>query len=341
MFGSGKIAALIEMRDTCWSRRRRRSIRSPPRWRARCRTARRRAPRSRPARRPASTSTSDRCSPATRSTHLHGHLTNTQRRITIVRVDDPSVLPLPATRDAESERQGGRRRLLRRHGVGRSRRSAARSDAPACSSPIRAGTTLRVLDDGAGGKVNVDALSTTTTVTSLTGGSASCRSSSTAGSPIRARSRRSAVRASGFAGRITVNAALLADPSQARGLSDLAADGGRRCDAAELPSRSADQRRSSTLRRRPASAPSRRRSRGSLQSYIRQMISQQGEAAATADSLRQGQEVVVNTLQQRFADSRTSTSTRKWRTCSSCRRPTAPTRACCRRCGTCSTAVAV
>jgi flagellar hook-associated protein 1 FlgK len=32
------------------------------------------------------------------------------------------------------------------------------------------------------------------------------------------------------------------------------------------------------------------------------MISQQGEAAATADSLRQGQEVVVNTLQQRFAD---------------------------------------
>ena len=32
------------------------------------------------------------------------------------------------------------------------------------------------------------------------------------------------------------------------------------------------------------------------------MISQQGEAAATADSLQQGQEVVVNSLQQRFAD---------------------------------------
>ena len=35
---------------------------------------------------------------------------------------------------------------------------------------------------------------------------------------------------------------------------------------------------------------------------MRQMISQQGEAAANAESLRQGQEVVVNTLQQRFAD---------------------------------------
>ena len=32
------------------------------------------------------------------------------------------------------------------------------------------------------------------------------------------------------------------------------------------------------------------------------MISQQGEAAATASSLQQGQEIVVNSLQQRFAD---------------------------------------
>jgi flagellar hook-associated protein 1 FlgK len=32
------------------------------------------------------------------------------------------------------------------------------------------------------------------------------------------------------------------------------------------------------------------------------MISQQGEAAETADKLKQGQEIVVNSLQQRFAD---------------------------------------
>jgi flagellar hook-associated protein 1 FlgK len=41
---------------------------------------------------------------------------------------------------------------------------------------------------------------------------------------------------------------------------------------------------------------------GTLVSYIGQVISQQGEAAANADSLNQGQQVVVNTLQQRFAD---------------------------------------
>ena len=39
-----------------------------------------------------------------------------------------------------------------------------------------------------------------------------------------------------------------------------------------------------------------------LVSYIQQVISQQGGAAANADSLNQGQQVVVNSLQQRFAD---------------------------------------
>ena len=39
-----------------------------------------------------------------------------------------------------------------------------------------------------------------------------------------------------------------------------------------------------------------------LTSYMQQMVSQQGEAAANADSLNQGQQVVVNSLQQRYAD---------------------------------------
>jgi len=39
-----------------------------------------------------------------------------------------------------------------------------------------------------------------------------------------------------------------------------------------------------------------------LVSYVQQMISQQGDAASNADSLNQGQQVVVNSLQQRFTD---------------------------------------
>ena len=41
---------------------------------------------------------------------------------------------------------------------------------------------------------------------------------------------------------------------------------------------------------------------GSLPSFMRQVISQQGEAAEAAASLKQGQDVVLNSLQQRFND---------------------------------------
>ena len=41
---------------------------------------------------------------------------------------------------------------------------------------------------------------------------------------------------------------------------------------------------------------------GTLGSFMRQVISFQGEAAENAESLAAGQEVVVNALQQRFSD---------------------------------------
>ena len=39
---------------------------------------------------------------------------------------------------------------------------------------------------------------------------------------------------------------------------------------------------------------------GSIESFLRQLISQQGQAAQAADNLKQGQDVVFNSLQQRF-----------------------------------------
>ncbi|MGA7972201.1 MAG: flagellar basal body rod C-terminal domain-containing protein, partial [Pseudolabrys sp.] len=41
---------------------------------------------------------------------------------------------------------------------------------------------------------------------------------------------------------------------------------------------------------------------GTLGSFVRQFISQQGEAANNASSLKQGQDVVLSSLQQRFND---------------------------------------
>jgi flagellar hook-associated protein 1 FlgK len=41
---------------------------------------------------------------------------------------------------------------------------------------------------------------------------------------------------------------------------------------------------------------------GSLPAYMRQIVSQQGEAATAAESLSLGQEIVYNSLNQRFSD---------------------------------------
>jgi flagellar hook-associated protein 1 FlgK len=42
---------------------------------------------------------------------------------------------------------------------------------------------------------------------------------------------------------------------------------------------------------------------GTLPTFLRQVLSQQGDAAQAADNLKQGQDVVLNTLQQRFNQS--------------------------------------
>jgi flagellar hook-associated protein 1 FlgK len=226
------------------------------------------------------------------------NLTNTQRTVTLVRVDDSSVLPLPATTTPNPNDKV----VGINFSAGLASAIAQMNEAlgPAgmhLSNP--SGTTLRVLDNGAGGKVTVNDVSATSTITSLSGGSVEfpffldgTNSFSGAIGPLGSQT-------TGFAGRITVNAALLADPSKlvSYQTGTLAGDATR-------PNFILNQLTGGILDFDPkagvgaAGAPF----SGSLQSYIRQMISQQGEAAATADSLNQGQQIVVNTLQQRFAD---------------------------------------
>ena len=98
-----------------------------------------------------------RCSPATRS-HLTytDNATSTQHTLTLVRVDDPTALPLPNTATADPNDEvigidfsGGMASVV---APARPRRSA-RADLQ-FSNP--SGTTLRVLDDGAGEPVDVN-----------------------------------------------------------------------------------------------------------------------------------------------------------------------------------------
>jgi len=226
--------------------------------------------------------------------------TNTQRRITIMRVDDPGALPLspgatpnPGDKVVGVNFAGGMASIL------------AQINGALGSTGLQFSTTggniLRVLDNGASGNVDVNSASTTATMTSLTSGGAPLPFFLDGGKAYSGAITALGAQSVGFAGRITVNPALLADPSRLVVYSTspltAAADPTR-------PNFLLDRLTGGVLDFAPqagigtASAPF----SASLQSYMRQMISQQGEAASTAESLRQGQDIVVKSLQQRFAD---------------------------------------
>jgi flagellar hook-associated protein 1 FlgK len=160
-------------------------------------------------------------------------------------------------------------------------------------------TTLRVLDDGAFGKVDVDAVSATTTVTSLTSGGAELPFFLDANSPYTGAITSVGPQSLGFAGRITVNAGLVADPSRlvVFQTSPLTPAGD-----ATRPNFIYDRLTNASLVFSPKSgigtdvAPF----TGTVPGFLRQMISQQGQAADAAANLKQGQDVVLNTLQKRF-----------------------------------------
>jgi flagellar hook-associated protein 1 FlgK len=226
--------------------------------------------------------------------------TNTQRKITIVRVDDPSVLPLPgsATPSANDKVVG----VNFANGLGSviaQLNSALGSTGLQFSNP--AGTTLRVLDDGSAGKVDVNSLSATATMTSLTSGGPEVPLFSDGVAAFSGAITAGGNQSLGFAARIAVNPALLADASK---LVVFQTSPPTAAGDTTRPNFLLDRLTHASLGYAPragigtATAPF----SGTLGSYIRQMTSQQGEAASAADSLKQGQDVVVNTLQQRFAD---------------------------------------
>lgn len=226
--------------------------------------------------------------------------TGAQERVSIIRVDDPSVLPLSndATADANDrvvgvDFSGGMASVVAQLN------SALGATFLQFSNP--AGTTLRVLDDGAGNKINVTAASHTSTVSSLAGGTSELPFFLDGNASYTGAFTVNGKQSIGFAGRIKVNAALLADPTrlvvyQTAPLTP-AADGTR-------PNFIYERLTGATLGFSPTTGIGTEAApfAGSLPAFLRQMISQQGEAAASAQSLKEGQAIVVNSLQQRFAD---------------------------------------
>jgi flagellar hook-associated protein 1 FlgK len=222
--------------------------------------------------------------------------TNTQHQLSIVRVDDPAALPLsnlganPNNQVIGVNFSGGMASVISQlNGV----LGAANLQ---FSNP--SGSVLRVLDNGTSSAA-VNAASVTTTGSTLASGSAQLPVFTDGNLLYTGSITRNGSQQIGLAGRITVNAALLADPSKMTVYNT------------SPPTNAGDTTRSDFLYSQltlgtftyspqtglgTAATPL----KGTLTSFMQQFLSQQSNAATSATQLQQGQDVVVNALQQKF-----------------------------------------
>ena len=211
--------------------------------------------------------------------------TGVTHNLSIVRVDDPSVLPLGnnATLDPNDEVlgvdfSGGMARWF----PSSTPRSAPRANLQ-FSNP--AGSTLRVLDDGAPNRSNVTAASVTTTMSSLTSGNPQLPLFTDNGAPYSGAITASGSEQTGLAGRISVNTALLGDPSRTIVYSTnplTAAGDTTRSDFILSQLSTGSYRYSPQTGIGTTGAPF----TGTLLNFAKQFISQQGEAATPPSNWR-------------------------------------------------------
>jgi len=223
---------------------------------------------------------------------------NVSHTVTVVRVDDPTALPIPNTASNPNDKvigvnfSGGLGSIISQ--LNTQIGGAANLTFSASVPPSALG--LRVT--GTGGST-VTATSTTTTMQSLTSGNPQLPLFTDRASLYTGAITGTASQITGLAGRIQVNAALLADPSKLTVYSTSPATPAGDTTRADFLY---DQLTSATFSYSPntglgaAAAPF----KGTLPSFLQQFVSVQSNAATTARQVAQGQDVVVNTLQEKF-----------------------------------------
>jgi flagellar hook-associated protein 1 FlgK len=220
---------------------------------------------------------------------------NVQHSVSLVDVNDPSVLPLPSPSASNRNQQvigvdfsGGMASVVAQLN------SALGGAGLTFSNP--SGTTLQAVNAVAS-TTTVNGLSATATMTSLTSGNSQLPLFVDGNTIYSGAINVTGPEQTGFAQRIAVNPALLASPN---GLVAYAAG-----TASGDPTRPAflyDQMTKGSSAYSPATgigganAPF----SGTLSSFLGQVMGQQGQAAANASNLQQGQQVVLNALAQRM-----------------------------------------
>jgi flagellar hook-associated protein 1 FlgK len=222
--------------------------------------------------------------------------TNTKHNVTIVRVDDPTALPLSNAGGNPNNPVIGVNFSGGMASVVAQLNTALGGANLQFSNP--SGSILRVVDSGTG-SATVNAASVTTTATSLAGGSSQLPLFTDGSSLYTGLITGAGSQLTGLAGRITVNSALLTNPSNFTVYST------------SPPTNAGDTTRSDFLYSQlttgtftyspqtglgSAASPF----KGTISSYMEQFLSQQGNASTSATQLQQGQDVVVNTLQQKM-----------------------------------------
>jgi flagellar hook-associated protein 1 FlgK len=160
------------------------------------------------------------------------------------------------------------------------------------------GSTLQITGD-ASNAAAVSAASTTTTASSLANGTSQLPLFTDGSSLYTGVITGGGSQMTGLAGRITVNAALLADPSKLTVYSTspvTAAGDTTRPDYLYSQLTSGTFTYSSQTGIGTAATPF----KGTVSAYMEQFLSQQANASTTATQLQQGQDVVVSALQQKM-----------------------------------------
>jgi flagellar hook-associated protein 1 len=217
--------------------------------------------------------------------------TNAQQQISIVNVTDPTALPLQNAANANPKLVGA---------------DLSNGVTPAVLAQLNqalgpsvtfsgSGTTLNVVADASA----VTAASSTTTASSLTGGTAQLAVFTDGNSLYTGAITSAGSQMTGLAGRITVNPALLSNPQ------DLSVYSTSPVTAAGDTTRSDflySQLTSGSFSYSPQTGLGSNSSpfTGTITNYMQQFLSQQANASTTATQLQQGQDVVVSNLQQKF-----------------------------------------
>jgi len=158
------------------------------------------------------------------------------------------------------------------------------------------GSIIEVLDSGPG-TIAVNAAAAVSTQTSLTAGSATLPLFTDGGAVFTGATTATSDETTGYAARIAVNGAIVADPSKL-----VSYQASTNAGDATRPNFIYDQMVNASLQYSPAAGIGGTASpfQGTLSAYMSQMISTQSIAANAASNLQAGQDIVVNALQTRF-----------------------------------------